>query len=1200
PYNLTESNLPGYQQTSLVCSINGGTPAAATSVTVAALGTGTCTFTNTDQPAALTLTKVVANGSSGSTNVPANWTLTATPVNITGQGPVTGNGDPSSPGGVNGVQLFAGTYTLSESGPAGFTPGLWVCTGGTQQGTTVTVPVGGKVSCSITNTAVAPRLTLVKTVDNGATGAAAIPTDWILTATGPSTITGKTGASAVTNAAAKVGTYTLSENGPGGYTPSDWTCTGGTSTTATTITLALDQSATCTIKNTAKPAALTLIKTVDNGTTGATAIPTDWTLTATGPSTITGKTGASTVTNAAVPVGTYALTETGPAGYTPSDWTCTGGTSTTATTITLALGQSATCTIKNTAKPATLTLIKTVDNGTTGATAIPTDWTLTATGPSTITGKTGASTVTNTAVPIGTYALAETGPVGYTPSDWTCTGGTSTTATTITLALGQAATCTINNTAKPAALTLIKTVDNGTTGGTAIPTDWTLTATGPSTITGLTGSGTVTNAVVPVGTYTLSESAGPDGYTPSDWTCTGGASTTATTVTLALGQSATCTITNTAKAALLTLVKKIDNGTTGGTAVPTDWTLTATGPSTITGLTGSGTVTNAAAQVGTYTLSESAGPVGYTPSDWTCTGGTSTTATTITLALGQAATCTITNTAQPAALTLAKVVDNGSSGSTDVPANWTLTATPVNITGQGPVSGNGDPTSTGGVNAVAVFAGTYTLSESGPAGFTPGLWICTGGTQQGDTVTVPLGGKVSCSITNTATAPRLTLVKTVDNGTTGATSMPTDWTLTATGPSTITGKTGDSAVTNAAAQVGTYALTETGPDGYTPSDWTCTGGASTTATTITLALDQSATCTINNTAKPVALTLIKAVDNGTTGATAVPADWTLTATGPSTITGKTGSDTVTNAAAQVGTYTLSETGPDGYSASDWTCTGGASTTATTITLALGQAATCTINNTAKPAALTLIKTVDNGTTGATAVSTDWTLTATGPSTITGKTGSATVTNAAVPVGTYALTESGPVGYTPSDWTCTGGATTTATTITLALGQAATCTITNTAKPATLTLIKKVDNGTTGATAVPTDWTLTATGPSTITGKTGASTVTNAAAQVGTYTLTETGPGGYTPSDWTCTGGASTTATTITLTLGQAATCTITNTAKAAAIITTPPPPPPTMVTPAKSSLAYTGFDIWSPLRVALGLLIAGGLALALGWRRRIA
>src|SRR5205814_4645380 len=105
-----------------------------------------------------------------------------------------------------------------------------------------------------------------------------------------------------------------------------------------------------------------------------------------------------------------------------------------------------------------------------------------------------------------------------------------------------------------------------------------------------------------------------------------------------LGQSATCTITNNDNAPALHLRKVVTNDN-GGTAVATDWTLTATGPTGISGTTpvDSGSTFSA----GTYALSES-GPTGYTASSWVCVGGTQST-NHISLTIGQSATCTITN-----------------------------------------------------------------------------------------------------------------------------------------------------------------------------------------------------------------------------------------------------------------------------------------------------------------------------------------------------------------------------------------------------------------------------------------------------------------------------------------------------------------------------------------------------------------------------
>ena len=100
------------------------------------------------------------------------------------------------------------------------------------------VPSGGNVTCTITNTAVAPQLTLVKQVDNGTTGGTATPANWTLAAAGPTPFSGVSGTPAVTAVPVAVGTYTLSESGgPAGYTASAWSCVGVTAGSNGTVTL---------------------------------------------------------------------------------------------------------------------------------------------------------------------------------------------------------------------------------------------------------------------------------------------------------------------------------------------------------------------------------------------------------------------------------------------------------------------------------------------------------------------------------------------------------------------------------------------------------------------------------------------------------------------------------------------------------------------------------------------------------------------------------------------------------------------------------------------------------------------------------------------------------------------------------------------------------------------------------------------------
>lgn len=486
------------------------------------------------------------------------------------------------------------------------------------------------------------------------------PADFTLTDTGPTTVSGPGNSPEVTNQPIQVGTYTLSESGPAGYQAS-WQCTGAI-LSGTTLTVEPGQSVYCVVTNTAPPSYLTLLKLVDNGTTGATAVPADFVLSAAGPVTVTGDGNSPEVTLQEVPAGTYALGETGPDGYQASAWQCVGAASSTADSVTIIPGNSAYCEVTNTAKPSTLTLVKTVTNDN-GGTASPLDWILTATGPTSISGRSLDPSVSDAPVQIGDYTLGESGgPTGYLAGAWNCPGAVLN-GDTVTVELGQDVVCAINNDDQPSTLSLIKYADNGTTGATHTEDEWTLTATGPTTISGPGNSAAVTDQTVDAGTYTLSESGGPAGYTPGAWTCVGEGAV-GDTVVVPNGETVSCYLTNTAQQPYLTLVKDVTNDN-GGTAQATDWFLLADGPTPIFGLTGDAEISRAPVAVGSYLLAEF-GPDGYTASDWDC-GPTPVTGGAVTVGLGADITCTVTNDDQPATLTLVKDVDPNGTGSGLVP-----------------------------------------------------------------------------------------------------------------------------------------------------------------------------------------------------------------------------------------------------------------------------------------------------------------------------------------------------------------------------------------------------------------------------------------------------------------------------------------------------------------------------------------------------
>jgi uncharacterized repeat protein (TIGR01451 family) len=91
-------------------------------------------------------------------------------------------------------------------------------------------------------------------------------------------------------------------------------------------------------------------------------------------------------------------------------------------------------------------------------------------------------------------------------------------------------------------ITLTKTVVNDDS-GTSVVADFTLTATGLDTISGVSGDSSITNGVVQPGTYVLSESVVP-GYVASNWTCTGTTVTGGDTITANAGDNIDCSITN--------------------------------------------------------------------------------------------------------------------------------------------------------------------------------------------------------------------------------------------------------------------------------------------------------------------------------------------------------------------------------------------------------------------------------------------------------------------------------------------------------------------------------------------------------------------------------------------------------------------------------------------------------------------------------
>ena len=221
-------------------------------------------------------------------------------------------------------------------------------------------------------------------------------------------------------------------------------------------------------------------------------------------------------------------------------------------------------------------------------------------------------------------------------------GQTTTTATvTINMKEGENYSCTFTNTRQSGSITLTKVVESNN-GGNAAVGDFPLLLQGATVTSGASNSRDA-------GSYTVNETQ-QTGYEFVSITGTGCPSALGGSITLAQGQSVSCTITNRDIAPTLALNKTVSNDH-GGTATDNDFVLSAT-PATgsvITVATGGDVAATAGKSNVVYTLSEAAeaGITGYTAGTWSCTGDgvhqDANDATKVTLDEGAVGSCAITN-----------------------------------------------------------------------------------------------------------------------------------------------------------------------------------------------------------------------------------------------------------------------------------------------------------------------------------------------------------------------------------------------------------------------------------------------------------------------------------------------------------------------------------------------------------------------------
>ncbi len=698
------------------------------------------------------------------------------------------------------------------------------------------------------------------------------------------------------------GSHTITETAGTGTDLTNYdTIIGGDCDADGNITLASNQDATCVITNTRKPT-LTVIKVLTPSTDDG-----RFSLWIDGSDVVTNVGDSGSTGAVEVSIGSHTISETAITGTNLTSYDAViGGDCDTDGNITLTAGKNATCVITNTRKP-TLTVTKVLlpdtDNG---------RFNLWIDGSDVVTnvgdgGNTGAVMVS-----IGSHTINETAITGTNLTGYeTVIGGDCDTDGNITLTAGENATCVITNTRKPT-LTVTKVLLPDTDNGL-----FNLQIDSSDVVTDVGNDGSTGAVMVSVGSHTISETASIGADLTNYETVIGGDCNADGSVTLDVGENATCVITNTRKPTL-TVIKHVVNDD-GGTAQISDFTLYISD----TVVTNSDVNT---LEVGVeYVVREDNNLSGYAASVW---GGDCATDGAITLIPGLNATCVITNDDIAPTITLIKEVINDNGGS--------ASATDFGL------SVGGNPVDSG--DTVAVKANSaISLTEAGLAGYN---FVGISGDAKcpaalGGTVTLDEGENVTCVITNDDIAPTITLIKEVINDNGGSASA-NDFGLSVGGNPV---NSGDTVAVKANSAI---SLTEAGLAGYAfvgiSGDTKCPAALD---GTITLDEGEDITCTITNDDIVPTLTVVKEVVNDN-GGTALVSDFTLYISDTVVTSGKV--NTLTAGIE----YVVSEDNLPGYAAPDW---GGDCAADGTITLIPGQDATCTITNTDIAPTLTVIKKV---------------------------------------------------------------------------------------------------------------------------------------------------------------------------------------------------------------------------------------------------
>ncbi|RXZ51067.1 hypothetical protein ESP57_04595 [Agromyces fucosus] len=789
-YTLAELAEAGWDVTSMTCSGENPTTDSPIGITLSPGETVECTVLNTATKGDVTVEKKV-------TGVPADYAWSF-PISISPEVP----GQPGTRNATNLVPTVAWTdldvgvqYTLTEGDLTGWDEGDITCTGITDEkadvaGFQFTVTPGLSLDCEVTNDAEPGEVTVEKTVTGVAAGQAwsfdltISPAAGVLPAAKQVVSGSGNSSDSVTWTNLVIGTeYTITETLPAGWTGGVVECgpDSNPGLPGDQFVAAPGSSLECSVENAASPGSAKVTKTSVGASGSFTFV-----LTPIDPAgdpveqviqtPAGGGAGETTFANL-VPGTKYSIAEQDPgSGWVAGELVCTvthagggGAVAVTESGFTVVAGDVFDCTITNTAK-GTIIIVKNI-NGADDTFDFTGTWPGTTNFGVTTENGTGQEVFSN--IVAGSYTVTELLTNTHVGELQGCvesrSGGAADNGSSvqglvgsIDLDPGETITCTYSNTQLGKII-----VDKNVTFDSDQSFDFEYTEKAGTTSFALTGSADPWESdLLEPGTYTIEE-LGETNWTLQSLQCVGSNGVVyddgLATITLLAGEVVTCTYVNAPDTGDVT-VRKIVEGVPAG--YDFDFIIAISPQVGVQAVQQHVTDEDSSVEwtdlvVGeTYTLTE-IGQDGWTESDFTCNGGALEDADgtldgfQFVVTPGLSLSCEITNTAEPADVTVTKHVTGVPDG-----FQWSfpLTIAPTDdVVGANPqsVSGTGNTTDTATWTNLAI--GTiYTVTEGAlPPGWSGGAVVCEDGDPQtvGNTFVATPGASLTCEVTNDVVPP---------------------------------------------------------------------------------------------------------------------------------------------------------------------------------------------------------------------------------------------------------------------------------------------------------------------------------------------------------------------------------------------------------------------------------------------------------------